>query len=68
MTAFTVETCLTPFNLSQHPAMVQCTGFSPEGLPLSWQIVANRGDEATMLAVAAALERATPWRERRPAL
>jgi len=68
MTAFTVETCLTPFNLSQHPAMVQCTGFSSEGLPLSWQIVANRSDEATMLAVAAAFERATPWRERRPNL
>ena len=68
MTAFTVETCLTPFNLSAHPAMVQCTGFSPNGLPLSWQIVANRNDEATALAIAAAYERTTPWRKQRPKL
>ena len=68
MTAFTVETVLTPFNLSAHPALVQCTGFSAAGLPLSWQIVANRQDEATALAIAAAYERATPWRQRRPNL
>ncbi|MFM9940714.1 MAG: amidase [Hyphomicrobiaceae bacterium] len=68
MTAFTVDTCLTPFNLSAHPAMVQCTGFSPTGLPLSWQIVANRHDEATALNIGAAYERDTPWRERRPKL
>jgi aspartyl-tRNA(Asn)/glutamyl-tRNA(Gln) amidotransferase subunit A len=68
MTAFTVETCLTPFNLSAHPAMVQCTGYSSAGLPLSWQIIANRHDEATALTIAAAYERATPWREKRPGL
>lgn len=68
MTAFTVETCLTPFNLSAHPAMVQCTGYSADGLPLAWQIVANRGEEARALALAAAYEQATPWRQRRPQL
>ncbi len=68
MTAFTVETCLTPFNLSAHPAMVQCTGFSSDGLPLSWQIIANRNDEAAALTLGAAYERATPWREKRPKL
>lgn len=68
MTAFTVETCLTPFNLSSHPALVQCTGYSTDGLPLSWQVIANRGDEATALALAFAYEQATPWRERRPKL
>ena len=68
MTAFTVETCLTPFNLSAHPAMVQCTGFSSDGLPLSWQIIANRNDEAAALTLGAAYERATPWREKRPNL
>jgi aspartyl-tRNA(Asn)/glutamyl-tRNA(Gln) amidotransferase subunit A len=68
MTAFTVETMLTPFNLSAHPAMVQCTGFTREGLPLHWQIVGNRGDEASMYRLAAAYEKATPWRKRRPAL
>jgi aspartyl-tRNA(Asn)/glutamyl-tRNA(Gln) amidotransferase subunit A len=64
MTAFTVETMLTPFNLSGHPSMTQCTGFAG-GLPLNWQVVGNRGDEASIIRVAAAYEAATPWREHR---
>jgi aspartyl-tRNA(Asn)/glutamyl-tRNA(Gln) amidotransferase subunit A len=68
MTAYTVETMLTPFNLSDHPALVQCIGFSPCGLPLAWQIVGRRHQEATILRVAAAFERATSWRSRRPVL
>lgn len=68
MTAFTVETTLTPFNLSAHPSLVQCTGFDDGGLPLHWQIAGNRFDEASILRVAAAYERATPWRARRPSL
>lgn len=65
MIAFTCETAMTPFNLSGHPALVQCTGFTPEGLPLHWQIVGRRFDEATILRVAAAYESATPWRARK---
>ncbi|GJD53253.1 Putative amidase AmiD [Methylobacterium crusticola] len=65
MTAFTVESTMTPFNLSGHPSLVQCTGFTPAGLPTSWQIVGHRFDEATILRVAAAYENATPWRARR---
>lgn len=68
MTAFTKDTMLTPFNLSAHPAMVQCTGFTASGLPLNWQIVANRGDEASIYRLASAYEQATPWRQRRPQL
>ena len=64
MTAFTIDTMLTPFNLSGHPALVQCTGFS-NGLPLHWQVVGNRGDEASIIRLASAYERATPWRARR---
>jgi aspartyl-tRNA(Asn)/glutamyl-tRNA(Gln) amidotransferase subunit A len=59
---------LTPFNLAALPAMVQCTGFTPEGLPLHWQIAGNPGDEASILRLAAAFEAATPWRQRRPEL
>jgi aspartyl-tRNA(Asn)/glutamyl-tRNA(Gln) amidotransferase subunit A len=66
-TAFTLETMLTPFNLAGLPALVQCTGFSAEGLPLHWQMAARRGGEATLLRLAAAYEAATPWRSRRPA-
>jgi aspartyl-tRNA(Asn)/glutamyl-tRNA(Gln) amidotransferase subunit A len=64
MTAFTVETMLTPFNLSGHPVMMQCNGFH-KGLPLNWQIVANRGDEASIMRVASAYEHATTWRKQR---
>jgi aspartyl-tRNA(Asn)/glutamyl-tRNA(Gln) amidotransferase subunit A len=68
MTAFTIETALTPFNLSGHPCLVQCTGFTDEGLPLHWQIVARRGEEAMLFRIAGAYEGATPWRDRRPVL
>ncbi len=67
MTAYTVETMLTPFNLSGSPALVQCTGFSPDGLPLHWQVVGRQGGEADILRLAIAYERATPWRDRLPA-
>ncbi|MDX5362028.1 MAG: amidase [Alphaproteobacteria bacterium] len=66
MTAYTLETMLAPFNLSASPALVQCTGFTADGLPTHWQIVANRGDEAAALRVAAAYERATRWGDRWP--
>jgi aspartyl-tRNA(Asn)/glutamyl-tRNA(Gln) amidotransferase subunit A len=68
MTAFTLDTMLTPFNLAALPAMVQCNGFTEAGLPTHWQIVGNRYDEAGILAVAAAYEAATGWRARRPVL
>lgn len=68
MTAFTMDTLLTPFSLSAHPALIQCTGYTDAGLPLHWQIVANRGDEASIYRLAGAYEAATPWRDRRPDL
>ncbi len=62
--AFTVDTMYTPFNLSGHPSLSQCTGFAG-GLPLNWQIVGNRFDEASIIRIAAAYEAATPWRRER---
>jgi aspartyl-tRNA(Asn)/glutamyl-tRNA(Gln) amidotransferase subunit A len=56
----------TPFNVTGGPALMQCIGYSPEGLPLSMQIVARPFDETTVLRVADAYERATSWRTRRP--
>jgi aspartyl-tRNA(Asn)/glutamyl-tRNA(Gln) amidotransferase subunit A len=56
----------TPFNVAGGPALMQCIGYSPEGLPLSMQIVARPFDETTVLRVADAYERATSWRTRRP--
>jgi aspartyl-tRNA(Asn)/glutamyl-tRNA(Gln) amidotransferase subunit A len=58
----------TPFNVTGGPALMQCIGFSPEGLPLSMQIVGRPFDETTVLRVADAYERATSWRGRRPQL
>jgi len=57
-----------PFNAAQLPALSICNGFSSEGLPLSMQIVGRPFDEATVLRVGHAYEKATAWRNQRPAL
>ena len=57
-----------PFNVTGTPAMSVCCGFTEAGLPLSFQIVGRRFDDATVLRAADAYERATPWRNRRPAI
>jgi aspartyl-tRNA(Asn)/glutamyl-tRNA(Gln) amidotransferase subunit A len=58
----------TPFNVMGGPALAQCIGYTPDGLPLSMQVVARPFDDATVLRVAHAYEAATPWRSRRPSL
>jgi aspartyl-tRNA(Asn)/glutamyl-tRNA(Gln) amidotransferase subunit A len=58
----------TPFNVTGGPALAQCIGFSSGGLPLSMQIVGRPFDDATVLRVADAYEKATPWRAKRPQL
>ena len=56
------------FNLTGQPALSLCSGFDDSGLPLSLQIVGRHFDEATVLRIGHAYERATPWRKRRPSL
>jgi aspartyl-tRNA(Asn)/glutamyl-tRNA(Gln) amidotransferase subunit A len=59
----------TPFNVTGHPAMTMMCGQSKaEGLPLALQLVGRFFDEATIYRAAAAYERATPWKDLRPAL
>jgi aspartyl-tRNA(Asn)/glutamyl-tRNA(Gln) amidotransferase subunit A len=58
----------TAFNVLGGPALAQCIGFTPDGLPLSMQIVGRPFDEATVLRAAHAYEAATSWRARRPIL
>jgi len=45
-----------PINLSQQPACVVPCGFTSEGLPVGFQIVGGRGEDARVLSAAAALE------------
>jgi len=56
------------FNLTGAPAMVVCDGYTEDGLPLAMQIAGRPFDEATVLRVGHAYERATSWREHRPNL
>jgi aspartyl-tRNA(Asn)/glutamyl-tRNA(Gln) amidotransferase subunit A len=56
----------TPFNVTGHPALAMMAGLSRAGLPLSVQFVGRYFQDATVLRVAAAYERATHWHAQRP--
>jgi aspartyl-tRNA(Asn)/glutamyl-tRNA(Gln) amidotransferase subunit A len=58
----------TPFNVTAGPALAQCMGFTPTGLPLSLQLAGRPFDDVTVLRAAHAYETATNWRNRRPSL
>jgi aspartyl-tRNA(Asn)/glutamyl-tRNA(Gln) amidotransferase subunit A len=59
---------MMPFNVAGYPAMSVCSGFGAGGLPVAMQIVGKPFQEATVLRIADAFEKATPFRDRRPAL
>ena len=56
------------FNMSGHPACSVPCGFTAAGLPIGMQIIGRAFDEATVLRVADAYQRATDWHTRRPPL
>ena len=56
------------FNATGQPAAAVPSGFSRSGLPLSVQLVAPMGQDARLVGLAAELEAAQPWADRRPAL
>ncbi len=66
VTDFTRHKATTPFNVSGHPGMSVCTGFTDAGLPTNAQVGGRYFDEATVLRVAYAYEAATAWRGGRP--
>jgi amidase len=55
-----------PWNHLGNPAMAVPFGFSPEGMPLSIQVIGRPGDEATLLSLAAQIESERPWADARP--
>ena len=56
------------WNVTGQPAAAVPAGFDAEGLPMAVQFVARPDDEPTLFALAAQLEQARPWAQRRPPL
>jgi aspartyl-tRNA(Asn)/glutamyl-tRNA(Gln) amidotransferase subunit A len=57
---------MAPFNLTGLPTLALPCGFSASGLPLSLQLSGRPFEEATVLRVGHAYEKATTWHTRRP--
>ena len=56
------------FNVTGMPALSVCNGYTQEGMPLSMQIATRAFADDQALAIGHAYERATAWRQRRPAI
>ena len=61
-----VAAYLPPWNVTGQPAASVPAGFTHTGLPLAVQIVSAADGEETLLALAAQIEEARPWANRRP--
>ncbi|GAA4214765.1 amidase [Actinocatenispora rupis] len=69
---FDQQTALSPYcsvhNLSGQPSVTLPVGTTPDGLPVGALLAAAPGADATLLAVAAAVEDPAGWKERHPAI
>lgn len=70
VSTFTMAAARVPFNamfnLTGQPAAVVPWGSDRKGLPVAIQLVGRPYDEATLLSLAAQIERARPWAHQRP--
>ena len=57
-----------PFNVTGQPAISLPLHWNRGGLPIGVQLIASYGREDVLLRIAAQLERALPWEDRRPAI
>jgi amidase len=57
-----------PWNITGQPAASVPAGWTAEGVPLAVQLIGRPNDEATLLTLAAQIERERPWADRRPPL
>jgi amidase len=55
-----------PWNVLGWPAMSVPAGLTDAGAPVGAQLIGREGDEQTLIALAAQLEQAERWHERRP--
>jgi amidase len=55
-----------PFNLTGQPAISLPLAWSEDGLPIGMQFAGRYADEATLFRLAAQLEQARPWIDRKP--
>ena len=63
------DCCFTaPFNASGSPAITVPINWSDDGLPIGVQFVGRDCDEATLIRIAAQIEAARPWLDRKPAV
>jgi len=59
-------TWMPAWNITGQPAAAVPAGLDDDGLPVGVQLVGRSGEDARLVALAAQLERARPWIDRRP--
>ena len=63
---FTYAPFTNLFNATGQPSISLPIGWSNEGLPIGMQFTGRFADETTLLQLAAQLEEAKPWKEKKP--